>query len=316
MPETGLPSVCVRDLAKRYGAIEAVRGVSFEVAEGEVFGLLGPNGAGKTSILECLLGLRRPDSGSILIGGADVLSHPEVAKARVGAQIQQASLQDRLTAREALRYYGFFYSNPAGVDELIARFELAEKADAPFESLSGGQRQRLLLALAFVNNPRLVILDEPTAGLDARSRRELHRLILGFRSSGHTVLMSTHYLEEAHQLCDRIAILNDGRIVATGSPDALISRARAAPRIEARTERPLSRAEAEGLAGVVGCRIEGSTCWLETSDVGRTMTALTGRFEEDSNTILDIQIHRRSLEDVFIELTGRPWSPEEGGHHE
>src|SRR5580692_10547182 len=160
MPESRPPCVRVRDLTKRYGAVEAVRGVSLEVGQGEIFGILGPNGAGKTSILECLLGLRRPDSGSMEIDGIDAVGRPELAKERVGAQVQLASLQDKITAREALGFFASFFRGHAEVDGLIARFGLTAKADAPFDSLSGGQRQRLLLALAFVNNPRLVVLDE------------------------------------------------------------------------------------------------------------------------------------------------------------
>jgi len=308
MPETGSPSVRVRDLAKRYGAVEAVRGVSFEVAQGEIFGLLGPNGAGKTSILECLLGLRRPDSGTLEIEGVDAVEKPALAKARVGAQIQLASLQDKITAREALGFFASFYREHADVDGLIGRFELTAKADAPFDSLSGGQRQRLFLALAFVNNPRLVVLDEPTSGLDVHSRRELHRLILGLRSSGQTVLLSTHYLEEAHALCDRVAILCEGRIVAAAGPAELVSRARARPRLEIRTARAITAAEASALPGVAGCRVDGNACSLETTDTGATTAALMKRLDADGNALLDIQIKRPSLEDVFIELTGRAWS--------
>jgi ABC-2 type transport system ATP-binding protein len=311
MPETGSPCVRVRDLTKHYGAVEAVRGVTFDVAEGEIFGLLGPNGAGKTSILECLLGLRRPDSGTLEIGGVDAIAHAALAKERVGAQIQLASLQDKLTAREALGFFASFYRDHASVDELIERFELSSKADAPFGSLSGGQRQRLFLALAFVNHPRLVVLDEPTSGLDVLSRTELHRLILGLRSTGRTVLLSTHYMEEAHALCDRVAILSEGRIVAEGSPAGLISRARAKPRLEIRTEKPLAAAVASALPGVAACRIDGNAGWLDTDDVSGTITALTKKLEADANLLLDIQVHRPSLEDVFVELTGRPWTDAE-----
>jgi ABC-2 type transport system ATP-binding protein len=300
--------VCVRDLTKRYGAVEAVRGVSFDVAGGEIFGILGPNGAGKTSILECLLGLRRPDSGSVAICGVDALAHPGQARARVGAQIQLASLQDKVTPREALGLFASFYRDHVPVSELIERFGLSAKADAHFDSLSGGQRQRLFLALAFVNNPTLVVLDEPTSGLDVRSRRELHALILGLRSAGRTVLMSTHHLEEAGLLCDRVAILCEGRIAAVASPAELVSRARAAPELEITTARPIGRAEAVAVHGVVGCRFDGATCWLSTADVGGTLTALMKRLETDQNPLLGIHIRSPSLEDVLLELTGRPWA--------
>src|SRR5205085_6072103 len=155
-------TITVHDLRKRYGEIEAVRGVSFDVAEGEILGLLGPNGAGKTSTLECVIGLRRPDAGSIHICGVDALAHPDRVKQQVGAQLQATALQDKITPREAIGLFASFYENPAGVGELLERFQLAEKADAAFDTLSGGQRQRLALALAFVNQPRVLFLDEPT----------------------------------------------------------------------------------------------------------------------------------------------------------
>jgi ABC-2 type transport system ATP-binding protein len=217
--------VSVRQLSKHYGPVAAVRELSFEVASGEIFGLLGPNGAGKTTAIECLLGLRRPDSGAIAIDGIDAIAHPERSRQRVGAQIQSAALQEKITPRQALKLFASFYREPAGVDGLIERFALSAKADAPFDVLSGGQRQRLFLALALINDPKLVVLDEPTAGLDPRIRRELHRMIVEMRAAGKTVLLTTHYLEEAHALCDRIGILHEGRLVALDSPGALIAAA-------------------------------------------------------------------------------------------
>src|SRR5450631_2442141 len=179
-------AVSVTGLSKRYGATEAVSDVSFEVGAGRIFGLLGPNGAGKTTTLECILGLRQPDRGSIQIDGL------------VGAQLQAATLQDKITPRQALELFGAFYPEPFTADELLARFDLEDKADAPFASLSGGQRQRLFLALALVNRPTLLVLDEPTAGLDPQARRKLRSLIGEMRSDGRTVLLSTHDLQEAH----------------------------------------------------------------------------------------------------------------------
>jgi ABC-2 type transport system ATP-binding protein len=216
-------TVSVHTLSKRYGSVEALRKVSFDVAAGEIFGLLGPNGAGKTTTIECLLALRRPDTGTVTIDGIDALSYPEKARQRTGAHIQSAALQDKITPRQALRLFASFYDRPAKVGELIERFALAEKADAPFETLSSGQRQRIFLALAFVGNPTLVVLDEPTTGLDPLARRELHQVIRDMRTDGKTVLLSTHNLEEAHALCDRVAILHEGRIIAMDEPDALIT---------------------------------------------------------------------------------------------
>jgi ABC-2 type transport system ATP-binding protein len=216
-------NVSVHTLTKRYGTVEALRKVSFDVAAGEIFGLLGPNGAGKTTTIECILGLRRPDTGTVSIDGIDALSYPEQARQRTGAHVQSASLQDKITPRQALKLFSSFYRHPARVPDLLARFGLAEKADSAFETLSSGQRQRIFLALAFVGNPTLVVLDEPTAGLDPRARRELHQSIRDMRTDGKTVLLSTHYLEEAHELCDRVAILHEGRVIAMDEPDALIA---------------------------------------------------------------------------------------------
>jgi ABC-2 type transport system ATP-binding protein len=309
MTERMPPRVSVRQLVKRYGAVEAVGGISFEVAAGEIFGLLGPNGAGKTTTLECILGLRRPDAGAIAIDGIDALAQPERARQRVGAQLQAATLQDKITPRQALRLFAAFYRESADADELIGRFALSAKADAPFDALSSGQKQRLFLALAFVNKPQLVILDEPTAGLDPLARRALHRLIADARDAGHTVLLSTHDLEEAHRLCNRIGILDAGRLVAVARPGDLAAGAKAAPRVTVRTAKPLDPARIKSWPHVTSCEFRDPGWLLGTSDLNRTIIALVKELEAEGNELLDLQIQRPSLEDAFIELTGRPWVP-------
>jgi ABC-2 type transport system ATP-binding protein len=308
MPDSPPASICVRDLTKRYGTVHALGGITFDVTEGEIFGLLGPNGAGKTTTLECILGLRRPDSGTVTIGGIDALAHPERAKELVGAQIQASALQDYITPRQALALIASFYRAPARVDELLDRFSLRGKADATFESLSHGQKQRLLLALAFVNQPRLVILDEPTIGLDPHSRRELHEIISGLRASGHTVLLSTQNLEEAHRLCDRVAILDQGRIVATAPPDELIARAGGNSHLVITTNRPLDASAVEALPGVVAAWSRENGWLLGTTEVNRTIVSLVKSLEATGNSLVDLQIQQPSLEDAFLSLTGRPWS--------
>jgi ABC-2 type transport system ATP-binding protein len=315
MPEPPPASVRVSALTKHYGRVAALRGVSFEVSSGEIFGLLGLNGAGKTTTLECLLGLRRPDSGTITLEGVDALAHPMQVRQLVGAQLQSSTLQENITPRQALRLFASFYRTPVPVADLIARFSLHEKADAPFDSLSGGQRQRLALALAFVNNPRLVVLDEPTAGLDPQSRRELHAVIAGLREAGRTVLLSTHYLEEAHQLCDRIAILHEGRIVAIAPPADLIAQTRSSPRLVVRTIRPLDDAAVAALAGVESAQPHHGGWRLRTADANTTIVALVKQLERDGNALLDLHIERPSLEDAFIALTGRAWSVPGGEEH-
>lgn len=299
----------MRGLVKRYDGVEVLRGIGFTVAAGEIFGLLGPNGAGKTTTLECLLGLRRADAGTVTIAGIDALARPADVRRLVGAQLQSAALQDKLTVRQALRLFASFHADPENPDRLLERFALGEKADAPFDSLSGGQRQRLLLALAFVHRPRVVVLDEPTAGLDPQARRELHRLIRERRDDGCTILLSTHQLEEAHQLCDRIGILHEGRIVADAPPAELIAGSRAEARVAFRAVRPLASAALAALPGVRSVEERADAIVLGTREVGRSISALVGLLEGERNELLDLQIHRPTLEDVFIELTGARWNP-------
>jgi len=217
--------LAVHGLQRRYGAVTAVDGISFEVGAGEVFGLLGPNGAGKTTTLESILGLVRPDAGRIEIeGDAD----PARARAKIGAVLQATGLADKITPREALTVFGAFYSAPLAPQMLLERFGLTEKAHAAFDTLSGGQKQRLALALAFAGNPRLLLLDEPTTGLDPRMRREVQDHIAAIRQERRAVLLATHDMAEAERLCDRIAVIAQGRIVATGAPRELIAASGAA----------------------------------------------------------------------------------------
>jgi ABC-2 type transport system ATP-binding protein len=312
MPAPKPASIRVRDVAKRYGDVEALRGASFEVAAGEIFGLLGPNGAGKTTALECILGLRRPDSGSVEIGGIDALARSREAKQLVGAQLQAAALQDKITPRKALNLFASFYSEPAGVGELMERFGLSDKADAAFDSLSGGQRQRLFLAMAFINNPSVVLLDEPTAGLDPGSRRDLHDAIAGMREMGRTVLLSTHDLAEAERLCDRVAIIDRGRVIAEGSPAELISGSRSRPSVAVRTATLIEEPWIRSLPGVTGCRPHGGGWLIGTEDVNETIVGLVRGLEPGKNELLDLRVVRPSLEDVFLSLAGRPWAAESG----
>jgi ABC-2 type transport system ATP-binding protein len=295
MPAPKPASVLIRDLAKRYGTVEALRGASFEVKAGEIFGLLGPNGAGKTTALECLLGLRRPDSGDIRIGEVDARESPQEAKRLVGAQIQGATLQDRITPRCALELFASFYAEAADVGELLSRFGLTAK-------------QRLFLALAFVNNPSVVVLDEPTSGLDPRSRRELHDVIVGMRESGRTVLLSTHDLHEAQGLCDRIGILDQGRIVGAATPEEFIARFGSKSAITMTVTPSPDSAQLRSLPGVGECHPHGDGWRLTTSDVGATITGLTRLLESGGMKLMDLRLVGPSLEDAFLGLTGRPWS--------
>ena len=297
------PKVVVRDLTKKYGRVEAARGVSFEIQAGEIFGLLGPNGAGKTTTLECIIGLREPDAGTVEVCGIDARRDPRAAKQKIGAALQASALQDKITPREALALFASLYRAQSAPNPLLARFGLADKADAPFDSLSSGQRQRLALALAFVNDPELVFLDEPTSGLDAKSRRELHAAIRQMKRDGHTVLLTTHYLEEAESLCDRVAVIDKGRIVGCGPTADLIRSSAAVPSVTLTTSRPLDRHSLSGIAGLSELRVEGATVRFHAVQINRTLADLVHMLEAQHVDILDLRVHRASLEDVFLELT-------------
>ena len=216
------PIVSVRDLKKRYGRIEAVRGISFDVAEGEVFGLLGPNGAGKTTTVEILEGLRPADSGSAMVAGIDVRRDPAAVKARIGVQLQSSAFPQHLTAREVVELFGIFYDRSVDGVALLDLVGLKDRAGQQQEKLSGGQRQRLSIATTLVNEPSIVFLDEPTTGLDPQARRNLWDLVRKIRERGSAVVLTTHYMDEAEILCDRVAIMDEGRILKLAPPRELI----------------------------------------------------------------------------------------------
>ena len=217
------PIISVTDLRKRYGEIEAVRGISFTVAEGEVFGLLGPNGAGKTTTVEIVEGLRNADSGTASVAGIDVARDPTGVKRRIGVQLQASAFPEHYTTKEVVELFGIFYDRTVDALALLRQVDLADRASQRQEKLSGGQRQRLSIAVALVNEPRVIFLDEPTTGLDPQARRNLWALVQSIRDRGITVLLTTHYLDEAEVLCDRVAIIDEGRIVALAPPRTLIA---------------------------------------------------------------------------------------------
>ncbi len=301
---TTASKVVVQDLHKTYGDVQAARGVSFEIDDGEIFGLLGPNGSGKTTTLECIIGLREPDTGAIEVCGIDARLRPQDVKQKIGAALQTTSLQDKITPREALTLFGSFYRNRAAAGEMLERFALASKADVPFDTLSGGQRQRLALALAFVNKPELVFLDEPTTGLDAQSRRELHAEVVRMKRDGHTVLLTTHYIEEAEQLCDRIAVIDKGQIIATGAPHELVARSTAIQSVSLTTIPALDPADLARVPGVEELVCDARGVRFRTITVSRTIGALMSLVDTRGVVIADLQVRKATLEDVFIELTG------------
>src|SRR5580704_16770530 len=244
------PILEVEDLVKSYGDVHAVRGVSFTVDEGEVFGLLGPNGAGKTSTVEILEGLRDLDSGRVSVCGLDPQRDSQELKHEIGAALQSTSLPDKLRVMEALRLFASFYKRRRDPEDLLKRFGLEEKRNTFYNQLSGGQKQRLALAMALVNDPKVVFFDEPTAGLDPQVRREIYDIIEELRRDKKTVLMTTHYIEEAERLCDRVAIVDQGKVIALGTPRELKQRSGGNTRIEVKLARPVSNGALQGLEGV------------------------------------------------------------------
>jgi ABC-2 type transport system ATP-binding protein len=301
----GEPIIQVEDLYKNYGAVEALRGASFAVQEGEVFGLLGPNGAGKTTTIEILEGLRTADRGVARVCGLDPERSGEKFKEIIGAVLQFTALPQKLRVREALELFANFYPRRADVGQLLKRFQLEEKASAFYSELSGGQKQRLALAMALVNDPRVIFLDEPTAGLDPQVRREIYDIIAELRSSKKTVLITTHYIEEAERLCDRVAIIDHGRVIALGTPRELKQGSAGTTRIEVRIARRPVNGSMGKLEGVTSCREFDGAWALGSTRPPATIVALVKMLETENNELQSLEMSSPSLEDVFIELTGR-----------
>ncbi|MCY3802346.1 MAG: ABC transporter ATP-binding protein [Chloroflexi bacterium] len=301
-----MPIVEVRDLRKHYGDVKAVDGLSFEVEPGEVFGMLGPNGAGKSTTVEIVEGLREMDAGHVRI--LDLDPHRDRVKVResIGIQLQSASLFDKLTAREHLALFSSFYSRTRTVDELIELVDLADRQNAVSKELSGGQRQRLSFALAMVNDPEVVFLDEPTTGLDPQARRHMWDVVAAMGKEGKTVFLTTHYMEEAELLCDRIAIIDHGKIIALDTPARLIESNFQAQTVSFDTAHgSLSTTELESLSGVTQAVADDGHVELFTADVAATIGALMDYARQQDVPMSDLNIGQANLEDVFLKLTGR-----------
>ena len=295
----------VENLTKRYGDVEAVRGISFAVEEGEVFGLLGPNGAGKTSTIEILEGLRTPDGGKLSVCGYDPRTHADELKHEIGAALQSTSLPDKIRVAEAIRLFASFYKRRRNVDDLLKRFGLEEKRNAFYSSLSGGQKQRLAIAMALVNDPKVLFLDEPTAGLDPQVRREIYDVIEELKNEKKTIVLTTHYIEEAEKLCDRVAIVDHGKLIIEGTPRALKQGSADKTRIEVRLAKPESNDTLKCLDGVSDCRDINGAFVLHCQRPPQAIVALVKHLEAQGNELVSLEIASPSLEDVFIELTGR-----------
>jgi len=297
--------IAVDDVRKAYGAVQAVDGVSFHVAKGEIFGLLGPNGAGKTTTMEMIEGLHAPDSGEIHVLGMDVRRSATAIKSRVGVQLQTAALYPQLTVTELIELFGSFFGRRPATERLLEDLELTEKRNARTKTLSGGQQQRLSVALALVNDPEVVFLDEPTTGLDPAARQGLWAVIRRMQREDRTILMTTHYMEEAEALCDRLAIMDHGKILDSGTVDDLIGRRFRERGVHFRRSGAPEKEKLEALPAVSRVVYEEDEVVLYTSDVPATiggLLELTGRARTEP---ADLMVRRASLEDVFLDLTGR-----------
>jgi ABC-2 type transport system ATP-binding protein len=294
----------VKGLVKNYGSFKAVKGVHFQVRNGEIFGLLGPNGAGKTTTLEMLVGLRKPDEGSARIGSYDILRELSKVKGFIGVQLQSTSLFELLTVEEILVMYASFYPMHIPIPQLIDDMLLTEKRKSRVKGLSGGQKQRLAIALALVHDPQVVFLDEPTTGLDPQARRTLWDIVLQLKAKGKTIVLTTHYMDEAHILCDRIAIMDQGELIALDTPTELVKSLHSDSALEFRV---LEHEDVDfsTIDAVTKVGKKKDIYVLYSDQLQTTLTSLIHFASEEHLQIVDLQTRTATLEDVFIHMTGR-----------
>jgi ABC-2 type transport system ATP-binding protein len=307
VPDSDLAVHC-RGVVKKYGQLAAVNGLDLDVRRGECFGLLGPNGAGKTTSIEMLEGLITPDEGDVRVLGRTWKSDATWIRGRLGIQLQETQLADKLTVTETLRLFRSFYSTGLTVDELISTVELDAKRDTWVSKLSGGQKQRLSVACALAGRPDLLFLDEPTTGLDPQSRRQLWEVLERYRASGGTVLLTTHYMDEAHAICDRVGIMDQGKLIALGTPLELVAGLGAQHVVEfalVDATRLPADDQLSALPGVTSVRHEDTTVALATREVHRLVPALLDELRARDATLTLLTTHSATLEDVFVTMTGR-----------
>ena len=298
-----MPVIEVSGLHKRYGSHTAVQDVSFEVERGEIFGIVGPNGAGKTTTVECLTGLRDRDGGTVDVLGFDPRCDRDEIRRRVGIQLQESALPDRIKVWEALDLFSSFYGEPADWEQLLVQLNLADKRDAAFRKLSGGQKQRLSIALALVGNPEIAVLDELTTGLDPQARRDTWRLIEGIRAKGVTILLVTHFMEEAERLCDRVAVIDSGRVVMVDSPAGLVTRADPRRRLTFRVSGAFDDRLLTVLPEVAAVTRSGDQVIVRgTGDLLQAVATVLAR---NQITPFELRIDQANLEDAFVSLTSR-----------
>ncbi|MFG2091958.1 ABC transporter ATP-binding protein [Streptomyces sp. NPDC048612] len=296
-----MPVIEATHVRKQYGDHVALKDVSFAVERGEVFGILGPNGAGKTTIVECIEGLRKPDGGSVSVLGHDPQRDRALVRQKVGIQLQESALPDNMKVWEALDLYSSFYDDPADWRQLLDEWGLAEKRNARFGKLSGGQKQRLFIALALVGKPEIAVLDELTTGLDPQARQETWSLIEGIKDKGVTVLLVTHFMEEAERLCDRVAVIARGSVAAVDTPEGLVARVGAGQRLQFKPSAPVEDAFLAGLTGVTAVRRTDDV--VEVSGDGDLLQVVTSALARRDVIPRDLSVESASLEDAFVALT-------------
>ncbi|MBK5258270.1 MAG: ABC transporter ATP-binding protein [Thermoanaerobaculia bacterium] len=298
-------AISCRNLRKHYPDVKAVDGLDLSVARGECFGLLGPNGAGKTTTIEILEGLTKPDGGVVEILGLNWRDNERELRERIGISLQETQLSEKLTVAETLRLFRSFYPSGPAPEQLLVDLSLEEKRDSRVGKLSGGQKQRLAVACAIIGDPDILFLDEPTTGLDPQSRLQLWEVVARFRAKGGTVLLTTHYMDEAERLCDRIAIVDHGHLIALGTPRDLIAKLEAANVIEFTSE-PLLDASAFGsLKGIHGSTRRGEGWSIRVDSLADTLPELLATIERHHAKLLTLSTHAATLEDLFVSLTGR-----------
>ena len=296
----------VRTLRKTYKDVVAVDGIDLDVHPGECFGLLGPNGAGKTTTIEICEGLTEPDSGEVELLGLHWNSDSEALRQRLGIQLQETQLSDKLTVLETLQLFRSFFRQGPGAEEAIQKVQLEEKSDARVGNLSGGQKQRLALACALVGDPDLLFLDEPTTGLDPQARRQLWDLIEEFKSAGRTILLTTHYMEEAEVLCDRVAIMDHGKVISQGTPRELIASIGVEHVVEfSAGNTALDLAGISRISGVREVRSENGGVLMQVTELHQAVPALLAELGRQGVPLTELRTHSATLEDVFVHLTGR-----------
>ena len=295
----------VNNLEKKYGDVNAVNGVSFSVEQGEVFGILGPNGAGKTTTVEIIEGLRKPNAGSIKVCNIDALKEPQRIKELIGVQLQATSLYDNIRVKEALDLFGSYYQKSIPSEQIMEEVSLTEKKHSQVSKLSGGQKQRLSVGLALVNDPEVIFLDEPTTGLDPQARHNIWSIVENLRERGKTVVMTTHYMEEAEQLCHRLAIIDRGKIIAMDTPDNLINKADLSTLIEFSISKELDGL-AKNIPGI--CKVNNGSARkysVQTKAVSMILKDLTNLCYDNHIELENISVRQATLEDVFLSMTGR-----------